>query len=113
MAFQDNVVSEVINIGPDEEFITINQLAKTIAELLNFDLKPRFVPDRPQEVKLAFCSADKARRLLNYSTKVNLKEGLQSIIDYIKKRGTKKFRYHLDLEIINEKTPKVWKDRLL
>ena len=28
LAFQDNVVGEVINIGPDEEPITINELAE-------------------------------------------------------------------------------------
>lgn len=64
LAFQDNVVGEVINIGPDEEFVTINTLAETIAGLLNFDLHPTYMPGRPQEVRLATCSADKARRLL-------------------------------------------------
>ncbi|MBU0459616.1 MAG: NAD-dependent epimerase/dehydratase family protein [Nanoarchaeota archaeon] len=112
MAFQDNVVGEVINIGPDEEVITINQLAKTIAELLNFDLNPIYMPGRPQEVKLATCSADKARKMLGYQTNYTLKQGLQEMIDQIKERGAKPFRYHIDLEIINEKTPKTWKDKL-
>lgn len=112
LGFQDNVIGETINIGPDEEFITINQLAKTIAELLNFDLDPIYVPDRPREVKLASCSADKARRLLNYHTSTDLRGGLQSMIEYIKERGVKPFTYHLDLEIINEKTPRTWRDRL-
>lgn len=112
VAFQRNVLGQVINIGPDEEFVTINELARMIAELLNFDLKPIYMPGRPQEVRLASCSAEKARKLLNYKTTVPLKDGLQSIIDYIKQRGTKKFRYHLDLEIINEKTPKTWSQKL-
>jgi UDP-glucose 4-epimerase len=112
LAFQQNVVGETINIGPDEEFVTINKLAETIADLLNFDLKPTYMPGRPQEVKLATCSADKARRLLGYKTRYTLKEGLQEMIDYIKTRGTKPFSYHLPIEIINEKTPKTWKDRL-
>lgn len=106
------VVGEVINIGPDEEFITINELAQTIAKLLKFKLKPIYVPDRPQEVKLANCSADKARRLLGYKTGYTLEEGLKEMIQYIKKRGPKPFKYHLDIEIINKKTPKTWKDRL-
>ncbi|MFC1800486.1 NAD-dependent epimerase/dehydratase family protein [Nanoarchaeota archaeon] len=112
LAFEKNVTGETINIGPDEEFVSINELAKTIAELINFDLKPVFFPDRPQEVKLATCSADKARKLLGYKTGYTLKQGLQEMIDYIKNRGTKPFKYHLDLEIINEKTPRTWKDRL-
>ncbi|KHO46258.1 MAG: NAD-dependent epimerase/dehydratase [archaeon GW2011_AR3] len=112
VAFQENVVGEVINVGPDEEFITINQLAKTIARLLGFDLKPKYVAERPQEVKLASCSADKARKLLSYRTQTKLSDGLQSMIDYIKARGTKKFKYHLDLEIINDKCPATWKEKL-
>ncbi len=112
LAFQDNVVGEVINIGPDEEFVTINELAETIADLLDFDLNPIYVPDRPQEVKLATCSADKARRLLGYETKYTLRQGLTEMIAYIKEKKPRKFRYHLDLEIVNEKTPRTWKDRL-
>ncbi len=112
LAFQDNVVGEIINIGPDEEFVTINQLAQTLAKLLNFDLDPVYMKGRPQEVKLASCSADKARRLLGYETKYTLEQGLSEMIDYIQKRGTKPFVYHLPLEIINEKTPKSWSDRL-
>ncbi len=112
LAFNDNVVGEIINIGPDEEFVTINQLAETIAKILNFELKPIYMPGRPQEVRLANCSANKARKLLDYKTEHTLEEGLRSMIDYIKARGPKKFEYHLDLEIINEKTPKTWKDKL-
>lgn len=112
LAFEDNVNKEIINIGPDEEFVTINELAKNIADLIGFDLKPTYVPERPQEVKLANCSAEKARKLLNYKTEYTLKQGLKEMIDYIKTRGPKKFKYHLDLEIVNEKTPKTWKDKL-
>lgn len=112
LAFQKDVVGEAINIGPDEEFVTINQLAEKIAELLDFDLKPVYVPGRPQEVKLATCSADKARRMLGYKTQYTLDQGLSEMIDYIKQRGVKKFRYHLDVEIINDKTPKTWTNKM-
>ena len=112
MAFQDNLAGEIINIGPDEEFITINQLAETIAALLHFDLSPVYMKGRPQEVKLATCSADKARKMLGYHTKYSLEQGLQEMIDYIKGKGVKPFSYHLPLEIINEKTPKTWKEQI-
>lgn len=112
VAFYNNVVGEIINIGPDEEFITINHLVKVIADLLDFDLNPVYLPNRPQEVKLASCSADKARRLFNYKTKTSLKDGLQSIIDYIKQRGIKKFRYHLPIEIESKQCPTTWKKKL-
>jgi UDP-glucose 4-epimerase len=113
MAFDKHIVGETINIGPDEEFVTINKLAETIAGELDFHLKPIYMPGRPQEVKLATCSADKARKLLGYETKYTLEEGLKEMIDYIKWKGPKPFKYHIDLEIINDKTPKTWKDRLM
>lgn len=112
LAFQGDVAGEVVNIGPDEEFVTINELAETIAALLDFDLKPIYVPDRPQEVKLATCSAEKARKLLGYHTQYTLQQGLSEMIDYIKQKGPKKFRYHLDVEIVNDKTPKTWTNKL-
>lgn len=112
MAFRDTVVGETINIGPDEEFVEIIELAEVIGNLLGFNLNPEFYPDRPQEVKMATCSADKARRLLGYRTSVNLKDGLQQMIDYIRARGPTPFKYHLDLEIVNDKTPRTWKERL-
>ena len=34
------------------------------------------------------------------------------MIAYIKERGVKPFKYHIDLEIVNDKTPVTWKDRL-
>lgn len=112
MAFSEKAVGQIINIGPDEEFVTINKLAETLADIIGFDLKPQYFPDRPQEVKMATCSSNKARELLNYQTKYTLRKGLEELVDYIATRGPKPFTYHLDVEIINEKTPKTWKERL-
>jgi UDP-glucose 4-epimerase len=101
----------VFNIGPDEEFVTINELAELIAGILNFKLDPVYVADRPQEVKLAACSAEKARRILGYRTTISLREGLKELAGYIEQHGAKRFRYHLDLEITNERTPVTWTNR--
>lgn len=38
--------------------------------------------------------------------------GIDNMIDYIKARGVRPFKYHLDLEIVSDMTPKTWKDRL-
>ena len=109
---QDNVNKEIINIGPDEEVLTINQLANSIAKIMNFTLEPIYVADRPLEVKIATCSANKARRLLNYSTKVSLEEGLTSMVSYISKNGPRDFKYNYRIEIINEMTPITWTKRM-
>jgi UDP-glucose 4-epimerase len=112
LAFESDVAGDIFNIGPDEEFITINELAELIAEKLDFNLDPIYVPERPQEVRLATCSADKARERLGYQTKVTLSEAIDHMIDYVRKRKPKRFMYHLDIEIMNDACPRTWVDRL-
>lgn len=109
----DVVDGMTINIGPDEEFVSIIELAQRIARILKFDLNPIYMPGRPQEVLHANCSADLARKLLNYKTKKSLDEGLKELIDWIKFKGVKEFNYHLPIEFTTEKTPKTWTDRLI
>ncbi len=112
MAFDGACNSQVINIGPDEEFVTINELAEIVAKLLKFDLQRVHTKGRPQEVYLANCSANKARELFAYKPKVTLEDGLRQMIDWIRSRGARPFKYHLDIEILNEKTPETWSKRL-
>ena len=111
MLDQKNLNKEVINIGPDEEFVTINKVAEICANVTGSNLKPIYKKDRPREVKHATCSADKARKLLNYSTKTDLNKGILDTFKYIKKRGPKPFNYYIDLEIKNELTPETWKKK--
>ena len=113
MGTLSGLTREVINIGPDKETVSINELAEILAELLNFDLKPIYVQTRPREVKDATCSADKARKLLGYEAKVGLRDGLQSMIDWIRAHGTKPFAYHLPIEIDSPLVPATWKSRLI
>jgi UDP-glucose 4-epimerase len=113
MGTQPGLSGETVNIGPDEEAVTINELATILARLLAFNLDPIRVPARPQEVRDARCSADKARRLLGYRTQVSLEDGLRSMIDWIRAHGTKPFEYHLPIEIDSPLVPATWRDRLL
>ena len=113
MGTQPGISGEIINIGPDTETITINELARILAELLSFDLRPQYVADRPREVREATCSADKARRLLDYEPKVSLRAGLQSMIDWVREHGTRPFTYHLPIEIDSPLVPKTWTSRLI
>lgn len=112
MAFNDACVGQVINIGPDDEFVTINELAEVTARLLEFPLEITYTRGRPQEVLLANCSADKARKLLGYQPKIKLEDGIGQMIDWIKERGVRPFKYHMDLEIVTERTPETWSKKL-
>ncbi len=112
MAFSDRAQGEVINIGPDEHPITVLELAERIARLIGFNLHPEFMPGRPQEVKHATCSSEKARRLLGYQTRVSLDDGLSEMIAAIRQRGPRPFNYHIGLEIVTDKTPRTWTERV-
>lgn len=106
-------LGEVINIGPDEEFVTINHLYRTLKGITGFEGQAIHLTGRPQEVKHAACSSLKARSLLGYQTTRSLEDGLTDIVDYIRDVGPRKFRYHLDIEIRTEKTPRTWTERLM
>ena len=108
MLDQANLNKEIINIGPDEEFVTINKIAEICSNLTRTNLSPIYKPGRPREVKHATCSADKARKLLNYKTTTSLESGIKKTFEYIKNRGVKSFDYNIELEIKNELTPQTW-----
>ena len=46
--------------------------------------------------------------MLGYKTKTTLKQSIKLTTEFIKKSGTKPFKYYLPIEIINDKTPQSW-----
>lgn len=113
LGFNGGLDGEVFNIGPDEEFVPIRHLREMLAEIIGYEGGTIWLPDRPQEVKNAVCSSDKARSLLGYKTRYRLHETLASLVDYIVDRGSKPFEWHIPLEIITDATPKWWTQEVL
>lgn len=104
---------EIYNIGPDDrdgEVVTVKALAKIISHLMGYKGEFEYVADRPREVKHAFCSSDKIRKDFGYKTRVKLADGLQVMINDIRKKGVKPFAYHLPLEI-TKNCPTTWKEK--
>jgi len=112
LATDPDIKSEIFNIGPDDNYISINELYKTISNKLKFNKEPRFFPDRTNEVKYANCSAEKSKKILGYKKIKEINESLDDIINFIKTRGVREFKYDYDLEIFNDKTPDTWKKKL-
>lgn len=117
--FLDKCNGEIVNVGPREEY-TINEASNKILEIffggkkkVPEDLRPVHLPDRPKEVKNAYCTNDKAVRLLGYKTSKTLEEGLELMIKWARKLGPQEFRYLKELELIGPSTPRTWKDKLL
>ena len=102
---------EIINVGPDRNATTIIELAKTVAKLTDFKGEFIYIPERPREVKVTNCSADKARKLLGYDATKDLREGLEEMVDWIKKKGVKPFKYVLPIEIASPLLPITWREK--
>lgn len=117
-AFDPKTNKEVFNIGPLQE-VSINQLAEVVlkdffeGKEIPENLKPKHLPPRPMEVKEAWCTIDKAEKLLGYKTTVSLEDGVRKMIQWAREKGPQEFKYMDELEISNGSTPLTWVEKLL
>jgi UDP-glucose 4-epimerase len=79
---------QVFNIGSGTP-TTINDLAKTILELTGVDLPICYEKPRAGDIKDSYADISKAQKLLNYSPKVGLRDGLLGLLQAysLKKRN--------------------------
>lgn len=108
----DDTKSQIINIGPTEEY-SINHLAHTVLRAFASDLEPTYFPDRPREVKHAYCTNDKATALLGYKTSVSLEEGIKKMTEWARTQGPQEFKYLDNLELEGKNIPLTWKQKLM
>jgi len=111
--FIKEALGKIMNIGPDEEPITVKEVAQKVIKVMNFDGEEIHMPPRPLEVKYAYCSADKARKILGYKTSHTFDEGLKKYIEWAKIKGSQKFKYWDEFEIKSDKIPRAWSEKLL
>lgn len=106
---------EIVNIGPDDDknTLTINELASRISNFTGYNGKPEYYPERGCDAKHAICSSEKSRKLLGFESTHSVDDCLKEMIEDIKIKGTKPFDYFMPVEIVTEKTPKTWTERLL
>jgi UDP-glucose 4-epimerase len=77
------VGGEVINICAGQG-VTVNEILRQINEYLGTDIKAEFKPRRPGDVRHTKGEPSKAKKLLNYETKIGFKEGLIKTIEWFK-----------------------------
>ena len=95
----NKVVGEAINLGTglDTDILTIAQ------KILNILDKPQsliqYIDDRPGQVSRHISSTAKASRLLGWTAKTNLDDGLQRTVEFYKnnKQWWKKFLWMKEL----------------
>jgi nucleoside-diphosphate-sugar epimerase len=77
---------QVMNIACGER-ISLNDLARVIAEALNSTEKPRYAPERVGDVKHSLADIGRAEALIGYVPKVKFAEGIRRTIDWYRQQG--------------------------
>jgi len=71
---------EVFNIGSGKP-TSINELAKTVLELVGVDLKICYEKSRAGDIQDSYADISKAKKFLGYEPKVSLRDGLQALLE--------------------------------
>jgi len=75
-----DIIGEVINIACGKR-ITINQLVKSINDILSTNIQPIYTEPRPGDVRHSLANIGKAQQFLSYKVIVAFHEGLREVID--------------------------------
>lgn len=116
--FDDKVNGEIFNIGPTED-TSISRIGEIVLDKffagapVPENLRPKHLPGRPKEVKEAYCTVEKASRLLGYKTTVGIEEGIEKTIAWARKVGPMAPHYLDSLELSNESAPATWRQKLI
>ncbi|MCX6112987.1 MAG: SDR family oxidoreductase [Proteobacteria bacterium] len=85
MALMDSDVDTPVNLGNPEER-TILEFAKTIMSLVSSKSSIKYMPALPDDPKKRCPDISKAKKLLGWNTRIDLKTGISKTIDYFKSR---------------------------
>lgn len=105
----EKLVDNPVNIGTDE-VATVKKLGEMIVKKMHFEQGIEFIEKRTSDVKIAYCSMDKAKELFDYKAKVSLDEGLDKTIEWAKEQGPTNFQY-FDFTEIPKLTPKTYTNK--
>ena len=96
---------QTYNVGADEEY-TVNELAKTIMEVMDIKSELNHLPAR-NEVVHAFSDHSKVKNDFNISGFVSLKDGVTKMVNWVKEHGARETPKFDNIEV-TEKLPGVW-----
>lgn len=97
---------QVINVGGKHP-VTVNHLLELVSAA--FQARPHVVhlPDRPREVKHAYCTWEKSERLLGYEERHSLEEAIDRMARWARGLGPQPW-HEEELELPSEKAPTIW-----
>ena len=99
MLRRDTHNGEIFNLGADQEYrlIDVAKMVKSVANMYFIDAKIKHVEPR-HEVKNAYCDHSKAKFLLNFEDKTDLKDLISKMFRWAMsepERSVKKFKYEV------------------
>ena len=75
---------EILNIGSGQG-TTVNMVFSTLADFTGFAEDAVYGPAKAGEVYKIFLNADRARKILGWTPRVGLREGLEATVEYFRK----------------------------
>jgi len=100
---------QIINIGGRHP-VTVNRLCELVSSALNARPEIAYLPDRPREVKNAYCTWEKSEKLLGYEERYALEEAVERMAAWAEAVGPQPWREE-QLELPSEKAPSIWMTR--
>jgi len=97
---------QIINVGGAAP-ISINGMLKLVVSEFKAQAEVIYLPDRPREVKNAFCTWQKSVDLLGYEEKYGLEEGIRRMAKWAREQGPQPWREER-LELPSPKAPSIW-----
>jgi UDP-glucose 4-epimerase len=82
LALESDVTDDVFNIASGSE-TSLNQLAAALLKVMDSNLQPEYGPERKvNAVSRRLADTSKAERLLGFTAKVDLEDGLSRLVDW-------------------------------
>lgn len=100
------VNKKIFNIGANKDY-SLNELSEVVQKVTGKNVPPKYIEDRPQEVKVAIADHSEAKKHLKYKDKTTLEDGIKKTWEYAKKLGPQEPIY-TEIEIKSPKLPKNW-----
>ena len=91
LAAENNLVGEVFNIGGGSR-ISVNDLIKLIEEIIGKKARERYVEKQKGDVRDTLADITKTTKILKWTPKIKLEEGLSGEIKWMKRKLTWKTR---------------------
>ena len=82
LAAKSDIKGKVFNIGGGNR-ISVNDLVKLLGELLDREVKVRYVEEQKGDVRHTWAQISQARAVLGWQPRVNIAEGLRKYVDSV------------------------------